>query len=74
MAFQIEKGVPISVHGNSRPGGVTDTLMKMEVNDSVVFDHDENIVMATISRLAKRTGRKFTTRAAENGRRVWRIE
>ena len=79
MAYEIQKGVPVPPgnwnNRNAAPGGVLDTLRKMEVGDSfVVTGPEKNQAAAKMSLVAKQTGRKFTQRKTPEGHRVWRIE
>lgn len=74
-ALKIESGIPVPEHyGKGNYRGVSGTLRKLKVGQSVLLEQYENT--HTPSRLAhqvkKATGFVFVCRAVEGGVRVWR--
>jgi hypothetical protein len=69
--FEIEKGIPIKSGTGRFP------FEQMEVGDSFLVpdgDCSRQAVSAAIVRQHKRSDKRFVTRAAKDGRRVWRVQ
>ena len=87
MNYTIDKGIPIPAK-NKVKGEYEETLSAMEVGDSVLFPWHMKDGKCVISKrnqkisaqangfmsFAKSKGCRTTSRANENGRRVWLIE
>ena len=70
--LEIEKGIPVP---EPRVWGITAALRKMDVGDSIFLRGKKaNNITTIVGILTKKTERKFVTRTADGGVRVWRIK
>lgn len=69
MSIKIEKGITNPVRGEYMAA-----LLSMEVGDSFVVPLERTDYIRNSIGLAKREGRRFTTRKTDEGLRVWRTE
>lgn len=75
MEVQIEKGVPIPPKATGRNKPRTHPLWLLEVGDSYLFTGKAQTDLASrAGRISRESGRRFVTRKAEGGVRVWRIK
>jgi hypothetical protein len=73
--YKIEKGVAIPRHSNGgrKRCGLSETLRRMDVGDSVFADKTPAKVGNIGTLIGKETGFRFTTRKEGNGARIWRL-
>ena len=71
----IESGIPIPPTQNGkRRTGITPALRSMDVGDSVLVKDGAAWVASRISAFHAMSDMRFTTRATEDGMRIWRVE
>jgi hypothetical protein len=72
MTHVIEKGVPMPTQDWRIKSGLNQTLLSMEVGDSVVLNKSERNGLGAMS---QRLGRRFTVRKIDDTTfRAWRLE
>jgi hypothetical protein len=71
--YKIEKGFPVPTLAKSS-SGLSATLWKMEVGDSIYVDMDGASLSPILTRAKTAKSMKFCRRKEGTGYRVWRVE